>query len=64
MGNLSLTEVCKVDGNMSNSFMEKVKLKGSKVYNVCEYTGMEIHLKSPEFRNAVKYKVKYSSEQV
>lgn len=62
--NSMLTEVCKADGIMSNSFMEKVELKGSKVYNVCEYTGMEIHLKNPEYRNNVKYQVKFFKEEV
>lgn len=58
MNKLSLTEVCKVDGKMSNSFMEKANSENFKVYNVCEYTGMEIYLDEPEYRNGVKYLVK------
>ena len=58
MNKLSLTELCKVDGKMSNSFMEKVTSENFSVYCVCEYTGMEIYLDEPEYRNGVKYLVK------
>ena len=64
MSVLILTEVCKLDKVMSESFMEKVRLKGSKVYNICEYTGIEIYLKSPEYRNNVKYRVKFQEVSV
>ena len=59
-----LTEICKVDGSMSDSFMKRVNLKGSKVYFVCEYSDMEVLLEEPEYRNNVKYRVKSFEENV
>ena len=59
-----LTEICKADGSMSNSFMKKANLKGSKVYFVCEYSDMEVLLEESEYRNNVKYRVKSFEESV
>lgn len=58
-----LTEVCKQDGKMTTEFVELAQQKGSKIYNVCEYTGLEILLKKPEYRNHVKYRVKTKGEE-
>ena len=58
-----LTEVCKQDGKMTTKFVELAQQKGSKIYNVCEYTGMEILLKKPEYRNNVKYCVKTKGDE-
>ena len=54
----NLFEVCKEDGKMSSVFSKKANNENYKVYFVCEFSGMEILLEEPEYRNGVKYLVK------
>lgn len=62
MINNQLTEVCKEDGVMSKSFLSKAQDDKYVVYNVCEFTDMEIRLDAPEYRNGVKYRVKLGDQ--
>ena len=57
MGVGKRTEVCKVDGEMSEVFKTLANSPKAKVYCVCEYSGMKIKLDKPEYRNNVTYVV-------
>lgn len=48
---------------MTAEFVELAQQKGSKIYNVCEYTRMEILLEKPKYRNHVKYRIKTKGEK-
>ena len=58
-----LTERCLGDGSMSPLFLQKASNKNYSVYNVCEFTHMEIKLDKPEYRNGVLYIVKWEKQK-
>ena len=53
-----LTECCKQDGCMTPEFLVQVNDPKNAVFAVCEFTGMEVYLETPEYRNGVIYRVK------
>ncbi len=53
-----LTELCKQDGCMTPEFLVRVNNPKSAVFFVCEFTGMEVFLEYPDYRNGVIYRVK------
>ena len=59
-----LTERCLGDGSMSPLFLQKASNKNYSVYNVCEFTHMEIKLDKPEYRNGVLYIVKWEKQKM
>ena len=54
----SITELCKQDGCMTPEFLVRVNNPKNAVFFVCEFTGMEVFLETPEYRNGVIYRVK------
>ena len=59
-----LTERCLGDGSMSPLFLHKASNKNYSVYNVCEFTHMEIKLDKPEYRNGLLYSVKLEKQKM
>ena len=60
-----MTEECKQDGCMTPEFLVRVNNPKNAVFFVCEFTGMEVLLEDPEYRNGVIYRVKeIQNEQI
>ena len=62
MSRNEMIEFCKEDNKMSPTFKAKADNVKYEVYYVCQYSGVEVLLEYPEYRNNVMYKVKWVGE--